>query len=165
LNIFELIIISGTAVLGAYVGSRLAGDAGAFVGMIAGPGLVFFVSWVTWHRRIVKPVAFSGHPEETNLEPEDALSSEDELRAARLSAKDLARIDASLLSHARPQWRKLAMIVSLAMDDCGEDISNIPDVFYSRRAAQLASEGKLVTFGDVRRMRHCEVRLPESLHT
>lgn len=109
-----------------------------------------------------RPPVISGLPEETNLEPEDELSIEGESRATRLSPEDLARIDASLLSHARPQWRKLAMIVALAMGDCEEDISNVPDSFYSRRAARLVSEGKLVASGDLRRMRYCEVRLPES---
>lgn len=104
----------------------------------------------------------SGRPEEINVEPDDELSSEEESRASRLSAEDLDRIDAALLSHAHPQWRKLAMIVALAMGDCGEDISNVPDAFYSRRAARLVSEGKLVASGDLRRMRYCEVRLPES---
>jgi hypothetical protein len=97
-----------------------------------------------------------------NLEPEDQLSSEEEARAARLTAQELARIDASLMSHARPQWRKLAMIVALAMGDCGGQIKNVPDAFYSRRAAQLVSEGKLLASGDLRRMRYCEVKLPES---
>lgn len=109
-----------------------------------------------------RPPVTSSHSEETNLEPEDLLSSEEESRTSRLSAEDLARIDASLLSHARPQSRKLAMIVALAMGDCGEDISNVPDAFYSRRAARLVSEGKLVASGDLQRMRYCEVRLPES---
>jgi hypothetical protein len=54
------------------------------------------------------------------------------------------------------------MIVALAMGDCGEQITNIPAAFYSRRAAQLVSEGKLLAFGDLRRMRYCEIRLPES---
>ena len=97
-----------------------------------------------------------------NWEPEDQLSSEQTARTASLTAQELARIDAALMSHARPQWRKLAMIVALAMGDCGEQITNIPAAFYSRRAAQLVSEGKLLAFGDLRRMRYCEIRLPES---
>lgn len=97
-----------------------------------------------------------------NLEPENELSDEKEARASQLSAQEVARIDASLLSHARPQWRKLAMIVALAIDDCGGDINNVPDAFYARRAARLVSEGKLMAAGDLRRMRYCEVKLPES---
>jgi hypothetical protein len=97
-----------------------------------------------------------------NLEPEDQLSSEQTASTAGLTAQELARIDAALMSHARSQWRKLAMIVAFGIEDCGEQITNIPDAFYSRRAAQLVSEGKLLAFGDLRRMRYCEIRLPES---
>jgi Protein of unknown function len=97
-----------------------------------------------------------------NLEPEDQLSREQEARVARLTAQELARIDAALISHARPQSRKLAMIVALAMADCGAHITNVADAFYSRRVARLVSEGKLLALGDVRRMRYCEVRLPDS---
>jgi hypothetical protein len=97
-----------------------------------------------------------------NLEPEDQLSSDQEVRADSLTAQELSRIDAALMSHARPQWRKLAMIVALAMADCGGQITNVPDAFYSRRAAQLVSEGKLLASGDLRRMRYCEIKLPES---
>jgi hypothetical protein len=97
-------------------------------------------------------------------ETEDMLSSEEEARAALLTPQELDRIDASLTSHARPQWRKLAMIVSLAMADCDGDIENLSDAFYSRRVVQLVAEGKLLASGDLRRMRHCEVKLPESGH-
>jgi len=97
-----------------------------------------------------------------NVEQEDQLSAEQEARAAMLTAHELARIDAALISHARPQSRKLALIVSLAMTDCEAHITNVADVFYSRRVARLVSEGKLLAFGDLRRMRYCEVRLPVS---
>lgn len=97
-----------------------------------------------------------------NLEPGDELSNEEVARASRLSVQEVARIDASLLSHARPQWRKLAMIVALAIADCDGDINNVPDAFYARRTARLVSEGKLMASGDLRRMRYCEVKLPES---
>jgi uncharacterized protein DUF3658 len=96
------------------------------------------------------------------MEPEDQLSGEQEARAASLTAQELARIDAALMSHADRQWRKLAMIVALAMGDFGGEIANVPDAFYSRRAALLVSEGKLLASGDLRRMRYCEVRLPVS---
>jgi len=79
-----------------------------------------------------------------------------------LTAQELDRIDASLLSHTRPQSRKLAMIVALAMADCDVHIPNVADAFYSKRAARLVSEGKLLASGDLRRMRYCEVRLPVS---
>lgn len=96
------------------------------------------------------------------LEQEDQLSAKQEARAAMLTAQELDRIDASLLSHARPQSRKLAMIVALAMADCDVHIPNVADAFYSKRAARLVSEGKLLASGDLRGMRYCEVRLPVS---
>ena len=67
-----------------------------------------------------------------NLEHEDQISDEEEVRTAALTAQELALIDAALISHARPQWRKLAMIVGLAMADCDSQITDVPDAFYSR---------------------------------
>jgi len=100
-------------------------------------------------------------PAEVNLEPEDQLSSEQEVRVASLTAEEVAWIDAALILHTRPQWRKLAMFVALAMADCRGQITDVPDVFYSKRTAQLVSEGKLLASGDLLRMRYCEIKLPE----
>jgi hypothetical protein len=100
--------------------------------------------------------------EEVNLEQEDQVSAEQEARSSMLTAQELDRIDASVLSHARPQSRKLAMIVALAMADCDVRIPNVADAFYAKRAARLVSEGKLLASGDLRRMRNCEIRLPVS---
>jgi hypothetical protein len=109
-------------------------------------------------------LALTGRETSMESETEDMLSSEEEARAALLTPQELDRIDASLMSHARPQWRKLAMIVSLGMADCDGDIENLSDAFYSRRVVQLVAEGKLLASRDLRRMRHCEVKLSESGH-
>ncbi len=50
------------------------------------------------------------------MEQEDLLSAEQQSLAATLTTPELDGMDAALLSHARPQPRKLAMIVALAME-------------------------------------------------
>ena len=95
-----------------------------------------------------------------NLEPEDHLTDEQEARVSRLTPQEVSQIDAALMSHAVPQWRKVAMIVGLAMQESKNQPGDVPDVFYSRRVAHLVSDGKLVAFGDLRRMRYSEVKLP-----
>jgi hypothetical protein len=96
------------------------------------------------------------------MEPVDQLTEEEEARVALLGPRELERIDESLMSHAIQSWRKVAMIVALAMDDTRSQIQHVPDVFYSRRVAFLVSEGKLEAFGDLRRMRYSEVRLAQT---
>lgn len=46
MNVFELIALVGASLGGACVGSRVAGEAGAVLGLVAGPGLIFALSWV-----------------------------------------------------------------------------------------------------------------------
>ena len=47
-----------------------------------------------------------------------------------LTAHELSRMDAALISHVRPQSRKLALIVALAMTDCEAHITNVADAFF-----------------------------------
>ncbi|HEX4049475.1 MAG TPA: DUF3658 domain-containing protein [Steroidobacteraceae bacterium] len=105
-------------------------------------------------------LALTGRSSSNVLEVDDELSSEAEARAALLTPKEIAQIDAALMSHTGNQWRKLAMVVALAMADCEEAIEGVSDAFYSRRAAKLVSDGYLVANGDLRRIRYCEVKRP-----
>jgi hypothetical protein len=38
----------------------------------------------------------------------------------------------------------------------------VPDIFFAKRVAHLVAVGKLEAFGDVRRIRHSEVKLPDN---
>lgn len=72
----------------------------------------------------------------------------------------VAKIDAALLSHARTQNRKVAMLVGLTMGDKALCVPGLPDVFYALRVKTLAARGLLIAEGDLDYMRYCEVRLP-----
>ena len=93
---------------------------------------------------------------------DEDLTAEQAERLDKLSAEELGRIDSALMSHAKTQPRKVAMVVGLAMIDLGKQIKNVPDVFYAKRVAHLVALGKLQAIGDLRRMGHSEVCLPGS---
>ncbi len=109
-------------------------------------------------------LALTGRAKSTDLD-DDYISPEQEARADLLTKAEIARIDAALISNARTEWRKLAMVVALTMSDCEAEIPGLSDVFYARRAAHLVSNGSLIVEGSLRRMRYCEVKLPSSGHS
>src|SRR5262245_17893603 len=92
--------------------------------------------------------------------PDPPLSLEQAKVVASLSSEILAKIDAELLSHAKPHNRKVAMIVGLAMGNPAVRVSGLPDLFYAQRVRLLVNEGQLVAEGNLDFMRFSEVRLP-----
>jgi hypothetical protein len=113
---------------------------------------------------LARLLALTGRAKWPELDVDDDLSPEEEARAAMLTNAEIARIDAALISNACTEWRKLAMVVALAMSDCEAEIPGLSDVFYSRRAAHLVSNGSLTVEGSLRKMRYCQVKLPDSGH-
>jgi tetratricopeptide (TPR) repeat protein len=91
--------------------------------------------------------------------PDPTLTPEQEAVAASLSPELVARIDATLLSHARPYNRKVAFVVAGTMMDPALRVPGLPDVFYAQRVRLLVARGLLVAEGDLRFMRYSEVRL------
>jgi hypothetical protein len=87
---------------------------------------------------------------------DDVVSAQDQERVASLTAVELQVIDASILSHATVHWKKVLSLMK------GDDGNSLPYQFYVRRVARLAATRKLESQGDLRRMRHSEVRLPGS---
>jgi hypothetical protein len=51
LNVFEVIILGGVALGGMAIGSHYAGFAGTLVGLVAGPALIFTISWTLSKRK------------------------------------------------------------------------------------------------------------------
>lgn len=94
------------------------------------------------------------------LEPEDEIPNEGKARIEQLTEREIALIDAALIGHVGLQSRKVALVISLAMEDCRAALAGVPDAYYSRRVAHLVSEGKLIAFGDLRHMRYSEICLP-----
>jgi hypothetical protein len=85
--------------------------------------------------------------------------AEDLHAIAALSQDDLRAIDRAILSSSGESWRKVALVVAVAMDAYPDLYFDIPDVFYSQRVRELVSSGHLEAQGNLRRMRFSEVRL------
>lgn len=79
---------------------------------------------------------------------------------AKLSKEQLQEIDQALLSETGKHYRKVAMVVAMAMGNLEHRVKSIPDIFYSQRVAGLVAQGKLVSQGDLKRMRYSEVKVP-----
>jgi len=97
-------------------------------------------------------------PEAPPFDPE--LTPEQLVLASGLSSEQVEEIDAALLSASGKHWRKVAMVVATAMNSLPNKIVGLPDVYYSQRVAVLAEQGKLISEGNLRRMRFSEVKVP-----
>ena len=87
------------------------------------------------------------------------LDGEQRALVERLTPDDVAEIDAILLDHVAERWRKVAMVVALAMSDSSfARPDGIPDTFYAERIGHLAHTGVIESQGNLRRMRYSEVR-------
>jgi hypothetical protein len=83
-----------------------------------------------------------------------------DLRAvAALTQDDLLAIDRAILASSSANWRKVALVVAVAMDAYPDQYYDVPDVFYSQRLRDLVSAGHLEAQGNLYRMRFSEVRL------
>ncbi|MBL8264719.1 DUF3658 domain-containing protein [Steroidobacter sp.] len=90
--------------------------------------------------------------------PNPPLSADEAALVAKLSAKELDRIDATVLECTYEQFRKVAMVVSLCIEKLGTSYPNFSDVFYAERVRALVEAGKLESQGNVSYMRFSEVR-------
>jgi uncharacterized protein DUF3658 len=88
-----------------------------------------------------------------------ALSPQQDELVQSLSAQSVEKIDAVLLSQVTWRWRKVAMIVGLAMGALEDRVEGIPDIYYAQRVKLLVARGALEAQGDLARMGYCEVRL------
>jgi len=77
-----------------------------------------------------------------------------------LSVQEIQMIDDALLSNACGYWRKVARVVGIAMSELQNRISEIPDLYYSRRVQYLVEQGVLESQGNLSYMRYSEVRIP-----
>jgi hypothetical protein len=88
------------------------------------------------------------------------LTAEEKARVAKLREEEIEAIDQALLSSVSYGWRKVAMVVGMAMDE--RRWPGIPDVFYAQRVCRLAKNGHLESQGNLAYLRFSEVRLPTS---
>ena len=95
-------------------------------------------------------------------EPDPKLTSEQLSRVEALAPTDVEAIDDALLAASSQTWRKVAFVVGSALQSLSERYSGVPDVYFSERIRALVGSGKLVSQGNLLRMRFSEVRLPVS---
>jgi len=94
--------------------------------------------------------------------PDPELDVEQIALAGQLTDDELEDIDIALLSFAhRRHFRKMARIVMTTMSKFPVRIEGLPDIFYAQRLRGLIERGLLVAEGDLKRMGHCEVKLPD----
>ena len=96
-------------------------------------------------------------PIEPEPTPDPELDEQQKLLVATLDAASLEKIDALLLSCATKNWRKVAMLVGMAMSDKSH-IKGVPDIFYAQRVRKLVENGSLESQGNLQAMRFSEVR-------
>ena len=98
-------------------------------------------------------------PSSHDIRPDGPMSPEQAAVAASLSPDFVAKIDQALLSHAKAENRKVAMLVGLTMADPLLTVAGLPDLFYVERVKELVTRGRLIASGDLNYMRYSEVRL------
>ncbi len=94
----------------------------------------------------------------TDDQDDPPLDADDVQAIAALTQDDLRSIDRAILSSSSESWRKVALVVAVAMDAHPGLYYDIPDVFYGQRVIGLVSSGNLEARGNLRRMRFSEVR-------
>jgi hypothetical protein len=77
-----------------------------------------------------------------------------------MNAISQERLDTLILSFARDEWRKVAMIISRVYFELEGKGSEIDLQEVADRIVALVEAGKLEAQGDLCRWRHSEVRLP-----
>jgi hypothetical protein len=82
-----------------------------------------------------------------------------------MSSPPQAQIDELILSFARTDWRKVAMIIGRVLFHCRDTGLSIDhddfDLRVAERIVALVEAGKLQAQGNLSRWRHSEVRLPQ----
>ena len=96
--------------------------------------------------------------EEVN--PDPAPSDMEAVEISKLTEQDLIELDKLLYSFVGRKWKKVAYVVGRGMTDCDEKFYKIPDVFFADRVRDMIKKGDLISQGNLRNMRYCEVRLP-----
>lgn len=79
-----------------------------------------------------------------------------------ITPEELQIIDDALMAEASAvHFRKVARVVGSAMDATEGETYRIPDYFFASRVQKLVKQGRLVSQGNLKRMRYSEVKLPD----
>ena len=90
-------------------------------------------------------------------QPLPPLTAEERALVSQLSPQQLQSIDEALLAGVTERWRKVAMVVGLAIGRPSH-VRGVPDTFYGQRMCVLVKEGRVEAQGNVEYMRFSEVR-------
>lgn len=90
-------------------------------------------------------------------QPLPPLMPEEQAIVLGLTDDQRLAIDAALLAEVLPRWRKVAIVVALAMERPSH-VRGVPDTFYGQRVLAFVSEGLVEARGNVEYMRFSEVR-------
>lgn len=69
-----------------------------------------------------------------------------------------ARVDEVLIANTSQSWRKVALVIELAMSDESLRATEFSDTYYLARIKALVEAGVLEAAGDIGQMRFSEVR-------
>jgi hypothetical protein len=89
-------------------------------------------------------------------QPPPSLTAEERALVSQLSPQQLQAVDEALLAEVTERWRKVAMVVGLAIGRPSH-IRGVPDTFYGQRMCALVQEGRVEAQGNVEYMRFSEV--------
>ena len=78
-----------------------------------------------------------------------------------MSALFPSSVDGLILSFAKVQWRKVAMIIGQVLGECRRLGINIDEHGVAERVCALVEGGQLEAQGNLSRWRHSEVKLPD----
>jgi hypothetical protein len=78
-----------------------------------------------------------------------------------MSALSHQDVDGLILSFARVQWRKVAMIMSQVLHECRDRGADVDVDRVAEQICALVESGQLEAQGNLARWRHSEVKLPE----
>ena len=95
-------------------------------------------------------------------EVEPSLTEEQQAIIATLPETLVHEIDEALLSYASSQFQKVAKIVGIFMTESSLHSRGIPYIFYAQRIEELANNARLEYQGNLKFMRHSEVRVPKT---
>lgn len=93
--------------------------------------------------------------------PFDApMTDEQTEMAEKLSSSDLGVIDDLLIENIGDEWIKSSFLIGGVMLKVPDEYEDLPDVFYSTRLALFEQQGLIEVKGDLKKMKHCEIRIP-----
>jgi Protein of unknown function len=78
-----------------------------------------------------------------------------------MSALSHQDVDGLILSFAKVQWRKVAMIISQVLSECRRRGVDVDEDGIAERICALVEDGQVEAQGDLSRWRHSEIKLPD----